>query len=223
MWRILRAELNYNRLNFMIFLSLLPPVLVYSVLRSSSVPLIIVWLFALLAVNNWNAFRIREKREFQLVQLPVSVRQLALARLTMLLLAPAVFMTLYGLLQAVANPGAQVNTRVLITLYASLVLVFSLAFMFRDRFLGSKLLKQGKIALVAAGVLLLAANFYALMIARRGLDPGSEPPAIVRVLGYIFENNPSTTTMRTAIFLAICLGLAFLTIVTFSRRRTYIE
>jgi hypothetical protein len=223
MWRILKSEIRYNRVNFAVFLIIIPPVLVYAAYRPSSTPFFIVWLMAFLAINNWNAFRIREKREFQLVQLPVSVRQIALARLVMVTGAPAVFMLFFALLYSVLSPARGLHWRGLLTLYGLVVMIFSLAFIFRDRFLGTKLLKQGKIAIVALVGLGVVANIYALIAFRRAGEAGREPPAFLRALEYIIENNPSTTSLRTAAFLAASLAIAGLTIVTFRRRRTYIE
>ena len=223
MWRILKAEIKYNRTNFLLFLIMIPVVLIYAVYRPSGMPHFIVWLMAFLMVNTWNALRIREKREFQLVQLPVSVRELALARMLMVLISPAIFVGVYAALYFTANPGGAINLRVVLTLYGLIVILFSLAFIFRDRFIGGKLLKQGKTAVMILVGLGVVANIYGLIAFRRARDSNGPPPAFIRALVYVFENNPSTTNMRTVVFVAVSLGLAFLTIVTFRRRRTYIE
>jgi hypothetical protein len=223
MWRILKAEIKYNRTSFVLFLITIPVVLIYAAYTPSGLPHFIAWLMAFLMVNTWNALRIREKREFQLVQLPVSVRQLALARMLMVILSPAIFVGIYAVIQSAVDPKGQTNLRALLTLYGLIVLIFSLAFVFRDRAIGSKLLKQGKIAIVALGGLGVAANIYALVVFRRLSDSSGPPPAFIRALAYVLENNPSTTNSRTIVFLVVSLALALLTVVTFVRRRTYIE
>ncbi len=223
MWRVLRAELAYTRIHFLVFLVFIPLLLVFGVFRPSASALYAAWLATFLMVNTWNASRIREKRELQLAQLPVSATQLALVRVFMITVPPAAILLLYVILHPLAEPNVPIPVRGLLTLYGLIVLVYSLALMFRDRFLGTRFLKQGKIlivTLIAAGI---AANVAAFYVFRRASEEGAEPPAILRAVDYLVDNNPSTTNLGTGIFMAICLGCVLLSIATFKRRRTHLE
>jgi hypothetical protein len=222
MWRIVRAELRYNRLNFLLFLAFASLGCIYGVY--SSMALFIAWLMMFLAVNNWNAFRIKEKRDFQLAQLPVSARKIALARMMMIIIPGLVFITLCIAINVAVDPDQPINIRVVMMLFGIVLAVFSLALMFRDRFIGTKALKQGKAVIIGLGSLLLVANIYSFFVLRKLAGSGrGEPPRLVRTIAFLTKHNPSTSNINTLVFLAVCLTLACLTIVTFGRRRTNIE
>lgn len=221
MWRIVRAELKYNRLNFLLFLGIVSLACIFGVYRSMA--LMLAWMMMFLAVNNWNAFRIKEKRDFQLVQLPVSTRRIAYARLALIMIPGLVFIALCIAINVAVDPNQPINVRVVLVLYGIVVAIFSLVLMFRDRFLGTKALKGGKaliVVLLAAGV---AANIYGLIVARRASAAGLAPPLFVRAIELFKEYNPSASNPRVLAFLGVCLVLACLTVVTFDRRKTHIE
>jgi hypothetical protein len=95
--------------------------------------------------------------------------------------------------------------------------------MFRDTFLGTRFLKGGKILIVVLIGLGVAANIYAIVVFRKVSEAGGETPAFISGIRYLIDNNPSTTTARTLLFLAVCLAAALLSMVTFTRRRTHLE
>jgi len=239
MWRILRAEFAYSRINYVIFLVFIPMLLIFGLYRPSSSALYVAWLATFLMINGWNATRIKEKRELQLAQLPVASPEVALVRLLMVSVPPAFILLLYVAVHLLLRPSLPVPAdagiaipvsnwlsmpvRALLTLYGLVVLVFSLIFIFRDTFLGTRFLKQGKILLVILIGFGVAANIYGIALARRVSATGAQPPAAIRALGYLIENNPSTTTARTLVFLVVCLACALLSILTFTRRRTHLE
>ena len=223
MWRIIRAELAYNRLNYLIFLALLVPVLTYGAVHVSVFPAFLMWLFTFLMVNNWNAIRIREKRSFQLAQLPLPAITVGMARFLLIVLLSGSFLIVYGVLQAIILPGAGAGLRVLLCLFALTTAIFSGALMFRDRFVGSKALAQGKMILVAvlgAGVL---ANIYLLVMAKRAAETPTVRPAFIRALEWAFRHNPSLSNLATGVCVLIGLGLGLLSAYTFTRRRTHVE
>jgi len=239
MWRVLRAEFAYSRINYLIFLVFIPMLLIFGLYGPSSTSLYVAWLATFLMINFWNASRIKEKRGLQLAQLPVPYRDLALVRILMVAVPSAVILLLYLVIHLLMRPvlpvppyadialplssALPIPLRGLLTLYGLVVLVFSLAFMFRDTFLGTRFLKQGKILLVALIGLGVGANVYGIVAFRQASETGAAPPAIIAAIGYLIENNPSTSAARTAVFLAVCLACALLSIVTFTRRRTHLE
>jgi hypothetical protein len=223
MWRIARAELAYNRLNYVIFLALLSPVLAYDAIRESATPAFLAWLFMFIMVNNWNAIRIREKRSFQLAQLPLPAITIGMARFVLIVLLSGSFLIVYRILQAFVIPEAGTGVRVLLCMFALTVAIFSGALMFRDRFVGSKALGKGKMigmAVLGAGVL---ANIYFLILARRASETGSVRPAVIRAIEWAFEHNPTVSNPATAVCVAVSLCLGLLSAYTFTRRRTHVE
>lgn len=221
MWQIVRAELKYNRLNFLLFLAFASLGCIYGVYRSMA--LFLAWMMMFLAVNNWNAFRIKEKRDFQLVQLPVSARKIALARMMMIIVPGLVFIALCVAINVAVDPDQPLNIRVVIMLFGIVLAVFSLALMFRDRFIGTRTLKQGKAVIVVVLSLALVANIYMFFAVRKVAGSDGERPLLFRATAFLAEHNPSTSNLNTLVFLGVCLALASLTIVTFGRRRTNIE
>lgn len=220
MWQIVRAELKYNRLNFLIFLGIVSLGCIYGVYRPMA--LFVAWVMMFLAVNNWNAVRIKEKRDFQLAQLPVSARRIALARLMLIVIPGLVFIVLCVAINVAVDPDHPINIRAVLMLFGLVVAIFSLALMSRDRFLGTKALKRGKATLVVITSLLLVANIYTFF-AVRSAEATGRVPVLVHVAKFLIDHNPSATTPRTLIFLAVCLGLACLTMITFQRRKTHIS
>ena len=223
MWRIVRAEFAYSRLNYFIFLALLVPVLAYDAVRVSATPAFLAWLFMFLMVNTWNAVRIREKRSFQLAQLPLPAIKVGMARLVVIVLMSGSFLVTYRILQAIVLPEAATGVRALLCFFALTVAVFSGALIFRDRFVGSKALARGKMILVAVLGAVAIINAYLLIVAKRAAETGGERPALSRAIEWMFEHNPATSTGATAICVLIGLGLGLLSAYTFTRRRTHVE
>jgi len=222
MWQVIRAEFRYNWINFSLFLAAIP-VLFLVQLRYRDVGVSFFSLMLLvLMINYWNAFQIKEKRDFQHIQLPLPIRRLALARILIVLISCAAFVGLFMLLHLAFLRSTPLNFRLLVTILGLVVSVFSLAFMFRDRFLGSKALMRGKILLVALLAVVLILNIATWMAISQAKQQGSEPPRIIRVFDFMEQHNPTTSNLNTAIFLAVSLALAYLTIETFARRRSQI-
>ena len=221
MWRIVRAELSYNRLTFLAFLVIMSMLSIYSAYRPTTY--LMAWLMLFLGVNTWLAVRIREKRDSQLILLPVSENKIAMARILMILLPGAVFLGVFSLMYQAMDPARPLNFRVILMIYGVVVTIFSLALIFRDTFIGTRALRRGKIILVVLVGALFLANIYTFLQARRAHDIGVDPPVFVRLIRYIEEHNPATSDLNTAVFLLISFTLALLTVATFRRRKAHIE
>jgi hypothetical protein len=221
MWRIVRAEIGYNRLMFLLFLVIMAMLSIYSAYRPISY--LMAWLMLFLGVNTWLAIRIREKRDCMLARLPVPDSRVAWARILMILIPGAVFLGVFTLTYQAVDPARSLNFRVILMLYGLVVTIFSLALIFRDTFIGSKALKRGKIVLMVLVGALLLANVYTFIQARRPQNIRVDPPTFVRLIRYVEQHNPSTSNLNTLVFLLISFTLALLTVVTFMRRKTHIE
>jgi len=222
MWQLIKSEFKYNWINFSLCLAAIPLLFLVQLRYRDVGVSFFAFILLVLMINNWNAFQMREKRDFQNIQLPLPVRQVALARILVVLISCAAFLGLFVALRLVLAPATLFEMRLLLNILGLVVSVFSLAFMFRDRFLGSKALMRGKVVLVALLAGVLAVNIAAWMAINQAKRQGSELPRITRVFDFIEQHNPTTSNLNTVIFLAVSLVLAYLTIETFARRRSHI-
>ena len=222
MWQLIRSELRYNWLKFGLFLAAVPLLFLIELRYREVGASFFAFILLMMMVNTWYALQIREKRDFQHIQLPLSTRRIALARILMVILLSAGFVCFFVALRLALRPEVPLNPRLVLSAAGGVILVFSLAFMFRDRFLGSKNLMRGKLLLVALLGATLVANVLTFTAGDRAREQGAEPPAIIRVFDFFERHNPTTTNLATAIFLAVSLALAALTVETFARRRSQI-
>jgi len=222
MWRILSAEIRYNWLNFTLMMALVPLVLALQVKYPSDYLAFLVYFLMLLSVNGWNARYIMEKRDYQCAQLPVAARTVAAARILMVVLSCVVFTGWFVGLRAAFAPSVHGNFRTPLALWGLLVIAYALAFMFRDRFVGSRALMRGKLLLVAALGALVVLNLFTMISAGRARAEGAPPPVMVRAFDFIERNNPTTSNLNTVVWLAVSLALAYLTIETYVRRRSHV-
>jgi hypothetical protein len=222
MRRILRAEMRYNWFNLLIFLALVPLAHAGQARYGTGYASLLGYLFLLLMINGWNLRYIREKRDYQYAQLPVADRVVAGARILMVVLSCTVFVLWSIALQIVFTPQAHAKIKGPMAIWGLLVIVYSLAFMFRDRFLGSRALTRGKIILVVLLGALLVANVLTMISVNRARAQGTEIPGIVKVFDFVERNNPTTSSANMTVWLAAAAILACLTLVTYARRRSHL-
>ncbi|HVP58313.1 MAG TPA: hypothetical protein VMU02_09460 [bacterium] len=222
MWQVIKAEFKYRWMNFALFSASVPVLLLLQLHYQDASIGFLSFILLVLMINNWNAFQIREKRDFQHIQLPLPVRRLGLARILIVLISTTAFVGLFAVLHLVFRLGSPLNPRLLVTILAGVVLVFSLVFMFRDRFLGTKALMRGKMLIVAVLAAVLALNIATWVAIDHARKQGLEPPRASRLFEYIEHHNPASTNLSTLLFLVLSLVLACLTIETFARRRSQV-
>lgn len=222
MWQVIKAEFKYRWMNFALFSASVPVLLLLQLHYQDASIGFLSFILLVLMINNWNAFQIREKRDFQHIQLPLPVRRLGLARILIVLISTTAFVGFFAVLHLVFRLGSPLNPRLLVTILAGVVLVFSLVFMFRDRFLGTKALMRGKMLIVAVLAAVLALNIATWVAIDHARKQGLEPPRASRLFEYIEHHNPASTNLSTLLFLVLSLVLACLTIETFARRRSQV-
>jgi hypothetical protein len=222
MWRILRAETRYNWFNLAVFFAMVPLVQAGEARYGAGYAYMIAYLLLLLMVNGWNIRYIREKRDHQCAQLPVAAKAVAGARILMVVLSCTAFVAWHIGVQIAFRPRVHAGIAWPLTFWGLLVIAYSLAFMFRDRFVGSRALMRGKIALVALLGALLVGNIITMMSVNRARAQGTEMPAIVKVFEFIERNNPTTSSANMIAWLAAALVLAYLTLETYARRRSHV-
>ena len=222
MWEIFRAELRYNRFAYFIFFAAIVLIVLLQVIGSGGERLYVHWFIIVMALNVWNAKRIRENRDFLLAQLPVPRSDVGKARALMLVLVPAAAIILYKLLAGTLGPGAARLSH-LGFVYGLTVTLFALLFMFRDRYVGTKNLMRGKIALIIILAIMFGAGIVIMIMTEDAAESGAEPPSFLRAFDVLIKNNPFGNSLYMACFVAGSLLLAYLTVITFRRRKTNVQ
>lgn len=222
MWEIFKAELRYTRFAYFVFFAAIVLFVLLQAISTGGERLYVLWFVIIMALNFWNAKRIREKRDYQLVQLPVAHSDVGKARALTLVLVPAAGLALYALVAATLGPGV-VKLSYLGFIYGFTVIVFALGLVFRDRFVGTKSLVHGKIVLIAILAGLAAVGLVVMLQAEDAAESGAEPPAFLRVFDTVIKQNPFGNPLYMACFVAGSLVLAYATVITFRRRKTNVE
>lgn len=220
MLRIIKAELRYNWFNFTVFL-LSVPVLVFVQTRSNtSYFTLVLMILMLFMLNGWNVRYIQEKRDFLYGQLPLAARTVGTARILMILIPSAVFALLYIGLTIAFAPSVHVNFRTPLGFWGLFTIVYSLAFIFRDRLIGTPGLMRGKIIVVALVGAVLILNILTWAAGNRA--QGGPPPALLRFFDFVDRNNPAASNLNTVVWVAIALALASVSVITYTRRRSQV-
>jgi hypothetical protein len=222
MWKIVRAEIAYNWIRFAIFLGIVPLIHAGQARYETGYLNLAAFITLFLMVNGWNIRYVGEKRDYQLAQLPVSARRAAAARILMVLLPTAAFVGWYVALHIVFMPRVHINIRVPLMLWGLLVIAYSLAFIFRDRFVGTRAMMRGKMLLVAAGGALLILNVWTMLSVNRARAQGEPMPALVRIFEFVERHNPTTSDINMLAWLAVSFVLGCLTVETYTRRRSHV-
>jgi hypothetical protein len=222
MWEIFRAELRYNRFAYFLLFAAIVLITLFQVVGTGGERLYVHWFAVVMALNIWNAKRIRENRDFLLALIPVSHSDVGKARALMLVLVPAAAIVLYKLLAGTLGPGAARLTH-LGFVYGLTVLLFALLFMFRDRYVGTKNLMRGKVALIIILAILFGAGIVIMIMTDDAAESGAEPPSFLRVFDLILKNKPFGNPLYMACFVAGSLLIAYLSVITFKRRKTNVQ
>jgi hypothetical protein len=224
MWRIVRAELNYHKSIFLPFLGLIPALIVFEMRGPVERihPMFLIWMLLFLPVNTWVSLRAKDKRELQYMQLPVAAWQIGMARIAVVF-APALTSTAaYALLHVALVPGAPLHLKAFLASTLAVLFLYSIVFIVQDQMVGSRWLKEGKVWIMALLALMVLGNVYLLVITRRARGFRGNPPFFIAVLRYIFRNHPFSTDLSTAVTTCVVLSLAFLSVFSFTRRKTQI-
>jgi len=222
MLRIIKAELRYNWFNFTIFLLSVPVIVILQMKYQSSYFTFFLMFLMLLMVNGWNIRYIQEKRDFLYGQLPLSARTLGAARLMMVLIPLSAYALLYIGLSIAFAPSVHANVRVPLALWGLFTIAYSVGFIFRDRLIGTKGLMRGKMIAVAAVGALLVLNILTWAAGNRAQAHGGPPPALFRFFDFVARNSPTASNLNTVIWIAIALLLGWVSVMTYTRRRSQV-
>ncbi len=224
MWRILKAELDYHKrlfAGFVGFVILLGFYAANSFIEDLS-PNYILFLMMFLLLQNWNTLRNKERRDFQIVQLPVSIGLIALARIVMIFIVFVMLVGPFTLMQFLLTRSVD-YIHSLIGL-GIILMGFSIYYIMRDQillFLRKMGITQSKMRWGLA-VSFLALNFLGIFFFIKTSKTGSPPvslDALVQFIRFIKGARPQDLVK----FFVPAITFACLTVISFSKRRSYFE
>jgi len=225
MFKIFKAEFDYNKFAFLGALSFVIPICILEAMLDDLpnfyiiVPMFWIGLY-------WIIIRNKEIREYYFVHLPLSRCKLALARVGVIILSSIITLAFYELIHFIFRFRGSANYPVSIknlTVYVTIVLfIFSTYFIVRDFtlfFLRSnrffKLTKeQSKTILLFAMLLVNILGVFALVV---------QPTLVGKIFEFFIHDNPFADVNNVIRFSAISLTLAALSIASYSRRKAYLE
>lgn len=224
MWHIIKAELIYHKYTFLGFLAFVPLVCYYEFVISE-IRIGYVLIISYMLTVFWNVLRNKEKRESQLICLPLSIRRIAAIRILMLVVLCIGASLLYSLIYVVLNFRSPEESIKLLAYLGIILFGFSIYFAFRDLgfefFVKLGFTKKRVIPIVIVlGVGIQLLTLYAILQTRSS----GQIHAIMNYLdkiNWLFD--PSVNNLQITLFFIFSLGLAYLTLFTFGYRRSYIK
>lgn len=223
MAQILRAEIKYNLKLIVGFFLFLPVtwLLSFNTFEDLSPNYIMFWLMFVM-VQSWNSVRNKEIREYQHAALPLARNQVALARLSMVVVLSLVMIATHFIVIHVIQPGRVINFTTVMLPFSILLFMFSLYYLLRDRLLyflrHNRILKITKERTMSLLMLMVFLGMIFGMVAFM-----VRPTAIAQFVDFAIAHNPFSGKFGFEKFVTLSLVLSGLTIVTFNHRKSYLE
>jgi len=223
MARIIKAELNYNKRLILGFFCFLPITWILALNELEALPptYIMFWLVFIM-VQNWNSFRNKERREYQIQVLPLSNWRIAAARLMMVVLLSIPVIFIYYLILFIIQPGRFLDFMALLRPFSILMLMFSVYFLLRDSLLyfmrNNNIFNITKDRSVTILILLV---FWGVVISFMGLL--IKPSGLRGIIEFVIALNPFQGQYGLEKLYSLSLILALFTLITFNRRKSYLE
>lgn len=227
MWYLLKTEFDYNKTAFLGALAFIIPICVLELLLED-LPHFYIIFPMLWSGMFWNMVRNKEVREFSLVRLPLSRRQLGAARLLMIILPALIILGCYASIHFMfrfrGSANYPVSTINLVAYFGLTLFVFSSYFIIRDltlvfvrtnRFFR---LTKDQLKIILFFVLLSLNVLFAFTFTLN-----SHSQSFDSVFNFFFRDSPFSDINNVLRFSAISLALAALTIVSYNSRKEYLE
>lgn len=226
MWHLIRSEFDYSRKLFLGFVAVIPllSLLVVYPIQDFS-PNLLAFTMPLLMLQNWAVFRNKEKRGYLQMRLPVSLRHIALTRILLVTLASSCYLVLYAFICFGLMTSGRVNYVALSIIFGIILLVFSVYFILRDLLFDffRKLGFTKERMLVALLLVMVGFNILGVYVMIQTNTSGTAPLPVRATFDFLRRNNPFSGEYGTVKFLALSALLASLTVVSFGRRKSYLE
>ncbi|HSR51607.1 MAG TPA: hypothetical protein VLV83_12320 [Acidobacteriota bacterium] len=215
MWKLLNAELRYNWWVLAAGFVLMPII----VLAADSSLFFMLFIVALPLSQSILSIRSSEKRDRLHVLLPVPLHQIAVVRVAVVLVPILAWGVVFLLARLAAGPAGLAELRSFIILVGALLAIYSIFFLLTDVVLVS--LSRARMALVLV-TFLLAGSVFLSMGLWVMLSQGERPYVdIASFIDFAAAHNPFAGLWGNLLFLALSIVLAALSVLTFTRHRTF--
>jgi hypothetical protein len=170
-------------------------------------------------------FRNKESRDVQQAKLPLPIRHVAAARILMVAGIGLSLIAVYKLIYLIVAPGPWHHHGNPLVFLGLVVIGFSGYFMLRDLLLGSfrrwglSMERSRMILILVAVGLNVSGIFFLVKLKAMGASRIPLEPIILFLAG----QSPVHRGLGLLKFMAVCLGLAILTIFTFGQRKSYLD
>jgi hypothetical protein len=227
MWQLIKTEIWYNRV-FLVLLLLTPPSIYWvhsgalNMLKKSGfaeIPWGLTIAIGIILIIKYGLVKLRkEKRNRMFIMLPISAKKIGIARLLLSLSDYGILVLVVAAMWIVLWYGHTPNIGFCLSFGASVTIVYSLVYICND-------IISSKRQQVLGGVIvaLLGFNFLGFFLYRKA-NIGATPEWLTTLFNIIVRTLEASSTINgSLIFLAVSIVLAYISIETFARRKTYLE
>lgn len=222
MWNIVKSELAYHKNSMLLFLAVITFAFIYFEIIAPEDWNWIIFMMVFFMINSIISGRMREKRNRQQLRLPLSAKQLALARvLTVYFPAGFAFAELW-LLYSVFKQSSAFPVGKISVLIGISILPFMLFFIFYDLY-PSVFKKYGKLLVVIFAMGISASMALGILVMAKTRSGEPMPAFALTLINLIRDYNPFAGASGWIRFLIFNLILSGITIITFGRCESYVE
>ena len=226
------AEIKYNKkilISYVLFILLISLLTITPIIRHFSPNFWMCWLM-IMVLQLWNQNRHKEKRSIMLSNLPISLLQLSLLRILIVVLIGVCGGTLYAIFLIVGHHAELIQINNVLIALGITNSLFSLSFIHRDLFMNfwrriGMTRQKWIVTFLPIIILLNILTILTVLKTFQSKTPESGPPTIGRIFDIFYFGiiNLSTSPSGMAIFIMLTLMLASFTLLTYDRRKSYLE
>ncbi|MBN2009764.1 hypothetical protein JW960_10515 [candidate division KSB1 bacterium] len=222
MFRLITSEIRYNKILWLNFLMLVPVIIAVVKKIDYSIQSYLFLLMAMM-MSYWNIFMNKAYRPVLIYKLLITFRQIALARAIMVISMSFFLAIFYIMIDFMWGNQPIAKDIIKITSYIGFVgIMFSGYFIGRDLSLQClrhnryfKLTKErSKMIFLTAALLLNLGGVFTFFI---------QPKLVMTIIEFLIRNNPVATPQRVVVTWCIMLVLTVCSIISFDKRKAYLE
>lgn len=227
MFAIIKAEIIYHRLIFINcttaiiligFLGHLMPLESINSLFFMMIPVFIM-------LQNWFSFRNKEKREHLIARLPVPVYQIGLIRILAVHFAILIGVVFYSISCLSGFSKIEFQLSNLFKFYIFFIFSFSVYFIFRDSLLAF-FRKKGitlNMVILLFFLIILGLNILTIVAFVQAKNATTNSVTILTFIDYLVYHRFFAGVTGTIKFIFSIIFFSVITVITFNRRKTYLE
>jgi len=223
MWAIIKTELNYQKLVFLISIMIIPVLFYLQTIERDLGNIVIVALLFWLG-SFWNSHNNKERRVYQFHRIPLSSFKLALSRISIFIIICLPILVVHKTLAYLYNDliyGYQMSQEMILAILLS---GFSIYFILRDllltffRRIGLTANRMIMIITIAViGLNMLGVYFFV-----QAKNSGADSLPLKAIFNFI-KDTVLFVNQHTALFISFSFIIAAITLISFPKRKTYLE